>query len=478
MLAEMPESYSRELKRYVERDYEQSRGGMASFDGGQKLLSDQIVRRPYPALFDSASPALAPLSSSSSSTELTVHRPEEDSLPSPSVSASIWALNPSTSDVYFLLNKCFKLISGVSNLELSMAIVDSSLRDAPFETISIVDIEKVGRSFANHMISNLKPPVAVEEFIVEYDFATALDARCSEFRPLLLQLATAHFKKGLFGVKFRLYSGAALSIADMISDVVMIFQYFRNGNMGYVKSLIGSICANLFFQSVFVLLQNRKKSKLELFRELLYLFSGVSPGIHAYRVANGEERVSTDFFTPSLMHVCCKACDVVGECIPGLIIQLHAYLTLSKSSVFAPVSLVLSTATTSFTVVMLFYDKDTDMLCRATNPEFYGAFPDGVGARAYTLCVLMVFTMSHVFSKCFGLTILWCTFGGSLAWCAWALDLVLFCLIKIVQGDWFTWLPIDSLLVAHAGSLLFRFANKLMVDFTGFMQLRHSFEMG
>ena len=70
--------------------------------------------------------------------------------------------------------------------------------------------------------------------------------------------------------------------------------------------------------------------------------------------------------------------------------------------------------------------------------------------RVSTINILMVFTMAHVFSKCLGVTLLWCTFGGATAGSAWALEVLLYVLFKCSHGDLLYWIPIDNRFVTPA----------------------------
>ncbi len=192
--------------------------------------------------------------------------------------------------------------------------------------------------------------------------------------------------------------------------------------------------SNLILQSFCVVLQNKRSSRWVLCRELFFLFTLVSPGVHAYRVAKGEEQPDTDTLSPHIMLMYCKCADIGGEAIPGLIIQLRAILSNPSPSRFALMSVGLSAATTAFGVVTMFYDKDTNERGRLLNPSFYGAFPVGDARRTRVALALMTFTFCHVFGKCLGLALLWCTFGGFVAGFAWVIDLLLFILIKIARG--------------------------------------------
>jgi hypothetical protein len=290
-------------------------------------------------------------------------------------------------------------------------------------------------------------------------------------QPPTKEVAVKMRKKGQKKGSLLGFIGAGITMADMASDVVMIANYSQRGKHWYALAMIVTICFNLLVQIVWTILQNWRKGVWEICKELLFLLTLVSPGVLAYRVSTGEEQSSTDLFSPQMIMIICKTIDVAFEAIPGLIIQLHAQLSLSGSSTstFSYVSIALSTATIAFGAVMIFYDKDTSEACRKMNPSFYGAFPDGGAARARTFLVLMVFTMCHVFSKCLGLTLLWVALGGPFALGMWAADLALYFLVKIVQCDFFYWVAVDSLFGALIVSTLARIGNKIMVDFTGLL---------
>ncbi len=92
----------------------------------------------------------------------------------------------------------------------------------------------------------------------------------------------------------------------------MIVTYINGGNAGYAYALIGVLLANLSAQALWVVIQNIKKSKWELFRELLYLVTMVAPGVHAARVAKGsKEQDPTDAIAPGLMLLAIKVCDIL-----------------------------------------------------------------------------------------------------------------------------------------------------------------------
>ena len=96
------------------------------------------------------------------------------------------------------------------------------------------------------------------------------------------------------------YIGATLCVLDMISDIIVILKYRHSGYFGFATALFATICSNLSVQAFLTYLQNRKKIMLTQFKELVYLFTLVSLGVHAHRVSTGQEHF-TDFFSPQMM---------------------------------------------------------------------------------------------------------------------------------------------------------------------------------
>ena len=273
--------------------------------------------------------------------------------------------------------------------------------------------------------------------------------------------------------------GAALSVADFGSDVVVILQLLQQARRGSANALIATICTNLIAQSLVAIQTNKRKGRLVQLRELLLLFSMLSPGVHAYRVVTGATPTALDIVTPQQTMLISKVCEVAFEAVPGLLIQFAIILSSSQLPSHSQlISVALSTATIAFNSVMIFHGMDQNPHFRSGDPTFYGALPDGALRRALCLSCLMVFTMCHVFMRCLGLVLLSITFGLSVAGGFWAADFVAFLLFKAARCDavWFT--PTNSRGSTMAVALVGRLAEKIMVDFTGCIQVRHSYEIG
>ena len=89
--------------------------------------------------------------------------------------------------------------------------------------------------------------------------------------------------KGIFaasntGAKFRAYSGAALSLMDMASDIVMILTYFEEKRFGFADGVLATILINAIVQLLIVWIQNRKMGKAYLLQEVVTTVGCLKPG--------------------------------------------------------------------------------------------------------------------------------------------------------------------------------------------------------
>ena len=165
--------------------------------------------------------------------------------------------------------------------------------------LDAVDGDKMGATFAACLASNSSTDAAVGEFIAGSPALKEFVAQQDWFTPMLEILSLRLIKEATWGTKFRLYFGAAASVADMVSDINMIVLYLsadatkRDGWM-----LLGMVSLCLLLQLSLVILQNRKAPKRKLLWETLILLSCCKPGVDAARVASGKEHEKSQLLHP------------------------------------------------------------------------------------------------------------------------------------------------------------------------------------
>lgn len=102
---------------------------------------------------------------------------------------------------------------------------------------------------------------AVEKFITNFPSMKELSIANPMFVDALLNICTGILADKQKWAKAKLFVAAALSIGDMITDVMMVAEYSKQGESGYALATLGSVFANLGFQAIVAFIQNRAKPR-------------------------------------------------------------------------------------------------------------------------------------------------------------------------------------------------------------------------
>jgi hypothetical protein len=170
-------------------------------------------------------------------------------------------------------------------------------------------------------------------------------------------------------MKMRLFVGAGLSVLDLVTDLVMIYTYATEGEPGTAMSLGVMVGLSVVFQLFVAYSSRRSVSRRAVLREMLVVLSGLAPGVHAMRVASGEEQGRGVSLTPEMEMTIIKGIEIVFESIPGetcregetrlvadppvlarsgTILQVFALLQAATMSKRALTSILVSSLTTGF----------------------------------------------------------------------------------------------------------------------------------
>jgi hypothetical protein len=150
----------------------------------------------------------------------------------------------------------------------------------------------------------------------------------------------------------RLYTGAGLSMLDLLSDLYMIYTYKMTGQTGTALGLASMVGLCIFWQLFVVILNNKKAPRRVALRETLIVLTGIAPGIHAMRVGNGAQQSEFAAMDPEMELIATRSFEMVFESIPGAILQCATLLRSTKSaggiSKRALASIIVSALTTGF----------------------------------------------------------------------------------------------------------------------------------
>jgi hypothetical protein len=163
-----------------------------------------------------------------------------------------------------------------------------------------------------------------------------------------------------WGLKMRLYTGAGLSMMDLSSDVYMMYYYATTGQQGTAVSLATMVGSCLLVQLFVAWVQTHKGPRRVMLKEMLIVLSGIAPGIHAMRVANGVEQSEHAAVDTEMGLFVVRGIEMCFEAVPGSVLKTHSLLLTMKGgrsyNKVALGSIVVSALTTGFGAAMISFE--------------------------------------------------------------------------------------------------------------------------
>ena len=333
--------------------------------------------------------------------------------------------------------------------------------------LTAAEATTIGRGFEAIIRASANPSEAVDELVQTYAPLGVAAQQHDWFGPMLETIAMRRMASALFGLKLRLAIGAGFSMADMLSDINSIVTMLESGQLMGAHGMIGLIGASLAIQVLVAVLQSQHRGRWAVMREVVFVLSLTKPGVDAIRFASGAEQDAGAPLSPLVEIVVFKALEIALEAGPGAALQ--AYIILGgywQSS--AVVSVGISCLAIGFTTAMMAFDLDTNGFYRKHETDFYGCIPEGTRKRLLVFVELFVLHASHSLLKTCTVVMLART---NRYWIAayMAADYGLFLLYKVVRSDVVYFVPRFGV----PFSLLFRLLEKVVLDSTGFVHLRH-----
>ncbi len=111
------------------------------------------------------------------------------------------------------------------------------------------------------------------------------------------------------GMVIRLSLGAIISVADMVTDLLTVERFFRQGQRSFAVASLCMIGITISWLLFMVYFQNKRRGGARVVQESLLLLTCLKPGVDAYRVCRGEVHTD-DSFDPLLEMVFCKATEM------------------------------------------------------------------------------------------------------------------------------------------------------------------------
>ena len=157
-------------------------------------------------------------------------------------------------------------------------------------------------------------------------------------------------KLGRVGLVFRLVLVIVMSYSDMITDMLVIMQYYREGEMEYFGLALGFMVVTALMHAVFtyINLHTRPLSK-SLPRIMAGLFL-LNPLLDGYSVWSGKERDEGEMFTPMVTLSITRGTELLLESLPESVLQLTIFMTTENPTSLQKFSILSSVVASAFTM--------------------------------------------------------------------------------------------------------------------------------
>ncbi|GMI43573.1 hypothetical protein TeGR_g4439, partial [Tetraparma gracilis] len=261
--------------------------------------------------------------------------------------------------------------------------------------VSAKEAKVIGGALASCIAANLTAPAAVDEWMLRYPAMGELEREYVWFRPMMDTIAQRLLESVSWGLKMRLYTGAGLSTLDLLTDLYMINTYATTpGQEGTAASLAIMVGLCMTIQLFVTWVQAHKGPKLVMLKEMLLVLSGLAPGIHAMRVANGTEQSEHESMDADVLLTATRGVEMCFESCPGSVLQTYAVFKIAMDgggwSKRAIASIAVSALTTGFSAATISFDFDVSPKRRRDEPGFYGYIPDTATSRTLLFGCMIV----------------------------------------------------------------------------------------
>ena len=263
--------------------------------------------------------------------------------------------------------------------------------------LSSREANTIGRKLSNSLKAKKTAEAGVDQWMLLHPAMVEMGKTYDFFIPMIVTIGRQKVIDAPWGMKFRLYFGAFISLLDMFTDIQAIVRFFEEGRDGFAWTNLSFIGVCLILQLLVVYGQNKKRGKRIVAYEMLIVVSMLKPAMDAGRVASGNVHEEGALLDPSTELTLTKCIEMFSESIPSSIIQTYALLDSKETKVGALGSIAVSAVAIAYASTTISMDMDTSPSKRLIAPKFYGYVPDTNRLQVMVLMALM--TTAHVLLK-------------------------------------------------------------------------------
>jgi hypothetical protein len=249
---------------------------------------------------------------------------------------------------------------------------------ALFVDLTAEELDIVASSFAASLRSRRMANSGTDHWIGKYKAIQNITEEHPFLKFSIVSIGQNILLEAPWGSAFRIWSGAIISFFDMITDIVMIFDYFENDLSWGAHFLLFCVSLNIVVQNIIVIAQNRKLGPARVAQEMVIIFLCVKPAADAARLVSGKAQEKGTPITPFQEMQISKLVEVVSEALPSSTYQVFVMLRSGRASRRSVVSILISLLSVALASTSVAFDFDCDSNHRANRPDFYvsGAIPN------------------------------------------------------------------------------------------------------
>ena len=364
---------------------------------------------------------------------------------------------------------------------LVAGMLDNRLNDRHTITTKLGNLTKreatlIGKSLSMALNDRLVAEAGVDQWLNEYGALVTLSKENIFFVPMSVAISNRKLVQAVWGLALSVGVGVVMSYLDVGTDIWAIIMFERRGQHQYAQAIVIMIGVSTILHMLIVYENGRKSGKMHLLRETLLVVSQLKPAVDAFHVVSGTKASEHAAMDPQLELTLGKISEVICETIPSAVVQLYAFFQSETVNFSSLASIVVSVATIANIVTVMAFDFDLNPAARAHTPKFYGYIPNRLMKRMMVFGTMFAFSAFHVSVRFIGVTILAIArpylvgvFVGG--------DMLCFLLFKLVRDDLRYWIKLPNF-ASWPISIIARLLNKLLVDFTALVHLRHPNEAG
>jgi hypothetical protein len=335
---------------------------------------------------------------------------------------------------------------------------------------------RIGDGLGMLIMTSPSAQVAVQEWVLQSEALREMEEQHPCFVPMVERMAELLLTLVSRGVKLRVLICALLSYLDVLSDGIIIRQFFADGEVTAARASLGFLGANTVLQIALCIAQNFRNSKA-MALEILYTLIFLKPVLEVLRILRGEKQKPHHSVSPIAENTYAKAIEVFAEAGPAAFLQMYLLLLVAHPTYFQYLSIAISIATAAFTIASIDYNFDTDPKLRLIEPRFYGFVPDRSGERAKILVVMFLNSFAQMAALAISTASL-AHIDPNIAMGAWCCRFAMMYTIKLVWRDFSYYLPIRGLPGIVLAAFLERPATMFLGDVGLWVNGRHAYEMG